>query len=523
MSSPAEAQGLKHAWPRVHLIYYVLALIDIAVILAGLWVSHWIIGTFEAEVKRSVALDKQLASVELISDSVTDAQALVVDSLATGITEKPRFAFLAKIEDYRREANRFQAYANEHFPDFARKRVQSVLAKLEVGVKGIEDHAMATFASVEKGETAAALTSMSRMQGRYKTIRPVLKDLNSAVTLLKYGRAQNDLASISRLRLYELAVCGMVALIVCCVMVYGHFIGNLIRRKYGELEKAHAELEKSHAQALAFSDEIRAVNNDVTALNVKLSENMKQMRDMQDEIIRKGKLAQLGQITATVAHELRNPLGAVRTTSFLLERKLKGKGLEVEPLLERVNNGIQRCDSVITQLLDFARSSAPNLKEVVIDDWLAKVVEDEAQKLPAAVQVEVELGAEGEAAAIDEARMQRVIINLISNASEAMVGKGDDPSRFTTAHPRILISSWRSARGIEIAVQDNGPGIPAENMSRIMEPLFTTKNFGTGLGLPAVEKIMVQHGGGLDFTSKPGEGARFVAWIPVERPLEAVA
>jgi signal transduction histidine kinase len=125
--------------------------------------------------------------------------------------------------------------------------------------------------------------------------------------------------------------------------------------------------------------------------------------------------------------------------------------------------------------------------------------------------------------AIDPERMSRSLINLISNASEALVGKGDELSGDPEFVPNIKIKSHRTGRGVEIVVTDNGPGISSENLLKIREPLFTTKSFGTGLGLPAVEKILEQHDGGLEITSKLGEGACFTAWFPIIEKLEEAA
>jgi signal transduction histidine kinase len=239
--------------------------------------------------------------------------------------------------------------------------------------------------------------------------------------------------------------------------------------------------------------------------------------------VRKGRLSQLGQLTATVAHELRNPLGTVRTSAFLMERKLKDKGLGVEPQLQRINSGVTRCDSIISQLLDFARTKQLQCDSLVLDEWVAKLAEDEVQSLPEAIAVECHLGASDTKADFDPARMSRVLINLLSNAAEAMVGKGDDPTKFTTASPKIIIRTTVTPRGVELSVSDNGPGIPADVLPRILEPLFTTKNFGTGLGLPAVEKILEQHGGGLDIASVPGQGATFTVWWPLKTQQEEAA
>jgi signal transduction histidine kinase len=269
--------------------------------------------------------------------------------------------------------------------------------------------------------------------------------------------------------------------------------------------------------------DLQTVNDQVTRLNSELSDNIQKLKDTQEEMVKAGRMAQLGQLTATVAHELRNPLAAVRTSAFVLDRKIKGKGLGVEQQLQRIDNGVVRCDNIISQLLDFARTRAAQCKLLELDTWLAKIVEEEAAKLPGIVTIDCTLGLGGLVSAIDPDRLSRCVINLISNASEALVGKGDELSDNASFVPNIKISSSRTARGIEIMVADNGPGISEENLLKIKEPLFTTKSFGTGLGLPAVEKILEQHNGGLEITSKLGEGACFTAWFPINERLEEAA
>jgi len=271
--------------------------------------------------------------------------------------------------------------------------------------------------------------------------------------------------------------------------------------------------------------ELKRVNDEISRLNRELAGNMRQLKEAQEELLKRGRMAQLGHLTATVAHEIRNPLGAVRTAAFLLERKLKDKGLGVEAQIQRINNGITRCDDIITQLLDFSRSRALQLEALVIDDWLASLLDDQARSLPAAISIECALGLGTMTALIDPGRLSRAIINLLANASEAMVGKGDDPAKFTSTDPRLFITTALTARGIEISVRDTGPGMAPDVAKRILEPLFTTKNFGTGLGLPAVEKIVQEHGGGLAFESAPGAGATFTVWFPVrtEAPQAVVA
>jgi PAS domain S-box-containing protein len=256
--------------------------------------------------------------------------------------------------------------------------------------------------------------------------------------------------------------------------------------------------------------ELRRVNAEISRLNRELAENMRKLKDAQDELVKKGKMEQLGQLTATVAHELRNPLGAVRTSAYLLERKLQGQNLGVEAQFQRINNGIDRCDNTITQLLDFSRSKNLACVPGNIDQWLADVVQNEALELPASVEITLSLGLNDAMVPFDPARLQRAVVNLMANASEALQGNGRD----VRADQRICITTARSSSGIAISFKDNGPGMGHEILARVREPLFTTKSFGTGLGIPAVEQIAMQHGGRLDIESVPGEGSTFTVWLP---------
>jgi signal transduction histidine kinase len=131
------------------------------------------------------------------------------------------------------------------------------------------------------------------------------------------------------------------------------------------------------------------------------------------------------------------------------------------------------------------------------------------------VRVSCDLGLGDTGAALDADHMRRVIVNLLSNASQAMVGKGRDTRSLGTPNPKIIVTTRRVADTVEITVTDNGPGIAEENLPKILEPLFSTKAFGTGLGLSVVEKILQHHGGGLRIKSKLGEGTAMTAWFPV--------
>ncbi|NMD07584.1 MAG: HAMP domain-containing histidine kinase [Phyllobacteriaceae bacterium] len=288
---------------------------------------------------------------------------------------------------------------------------------------------------------------------------------------------------------------------------------RLLRQSNALAENARAK----GAEAVEAAEHLQALNDDVTRLNLELSTKIKQLSDAQDEIISKGKMAQLGQLVAMVAHEIRNPLGGIRTAAFLLRRKLAAANIDHDSILGRVESGIARCDNIITQLLDFSRSSKPSVELIVLDDWMEKILEEEASSIPAAVNITCNLGLGGASCEFDSQRLRRAIINLVSNAYEAMMDSNKVLSNCVGGVPSISITTRKTGRGVEIEIEDNGPGMTADVLARIREPLFTTKSFGTGLGVPAVEKIAELHGGGLDVATVVGRGTRFTLWMPMRQ------
>jgi signal transduction histidine kinase len=273
---------------------------------------------------------------------------------------------------------------------------------------------------------------------------------------------------------------------------------------------------KAETEALQSSEMFQALNSDISRLNNDLAEKIKLLTQAQEDIVQKGKMAQLGNLVATVAHELRNPLGGVRTTTFLLRRKLKDSSVDVETQLERIELGVSRCDNIISQLLDFSRSQPLLTEERDVNVWLSDLLKEESAKLNEHITICCVLSEQQLFAEIDPERLRRGVINLLTNAADAMIGKSGTNLVGPDHKPEINIALMKSERGVEIEVRDNGPGIAPEVLSRISEPLFTTKSFGTGLGLAAVKKVAEMHLGGLEISSEFGQGACFVIWFPVQ-------
>ncbi len=225
----------------------------------------------------------------------------------------------------------------------------------------------------------------------------------------------------------------------------------------------------------------------------------------QRELLAKERLSTLGQVSATVAHELRNPLSAIRNTMFTLKEAVSGAGLALERPLSRIDRNIQRCDRIITDLLDFTRVSTLNRARLDPDRWLDEVLRD--YRLPEEIVLRRDLGASGQRISFDPERLRRVVVNLIENAAQAMTD-------FAATEPSIAVRTKTDADHYELAIEDNGPGIASDVIAKVFEPLFSTKSFGTGLGLPTVKQIVEQHGGTVELTSELGAGTRVLIRLP---------
>jgi len=261
----------------------------------------------------------------------------------------------------------------------------------------------------------------------------------------------------------------------------------------------------------------RDVTSEIAAeleLALRVEERTAELRKAQGELVRQEKLSILGQLTATVAHELRNPLSAIRNTVFAVRESVARSNIDLERPLSRVERNIQRCDRIISDLLDFTRLRELSCSEVDLDAWLDELLNE--QRLPDGVALARDFGAEGHRVSFDVDQMRRVVINLLENAAQAL-------TQGSVSRPTITIRTRSVSNWFELAVEDNGPGIPTDVLGRVFEPLFSTKSFGTGLGLPTVKQIVERHGGKVDISSQPGHGTRVDVQLPGATAKELAA
>ncbi len=225
------------------------------------------------------------------------------------------------------------------------------------------------------------------------------------------------------------------------------------------------------------------------------------------ELLKAERLSVLGQLTATVAHELRNPLSAIRNTLFTVNELATGAGLKLDRPVARMERSVERCDRIISDLLEYTRNRELNRHDVAFDRWLGEVLAE--QPIAPPVVLTAALDAADTLVSIDADRIRRVVINLVDNAVQAVTEMPADRDK------QITVRTAAIGGDIVLVLEDTGPGIAPENLARIFEPLFSTKSFGTGLGLPTVKQIINQHGGMIAIDSEVGLGTRVTVRLPL--------
>jgi two-component system sensor histidine kinase HydH len=211
-------------------------------------------------------------------------------------------------------------------------------------------------------------------------------------------------------------------------------------------------------------------------------------------------------MTAGVAHEIRNPLGIISSTAELLQERLA----RYEPqnrLAQIIVEESNRLNEKVTEFLDFARPRVPNLRSCDLEGVLNRSLElldPEIKRLGIAVERRYHLN--GRVLTLDPDLLHQAFLNLLLNAIQAMPGGG----RLT-----VETGSGPGGHGSQIIIRDSGEGIDPENLKKILNPFFTTKERGSGLGLPIVKSIVESHRGTLKIeSSAPGEGTTVILTLP---------
>jgi PAS domain S-box-containing protein len=230
-----------------------------------------------------------------------------------------------------------------------------------------------------------------------------------------------------------------------------------------------------------------------------------ELEKARDELVRQTRFSAIGQIAASIAHDLRNPLGAIRNSRFYLSRRLPPDGADWGKHLGIIEQEIHTAERIIDNLLDVSRSGTPS-KELVD---LGGMVRESYRHSSAESEIELELNLDPDPFPVDADpdQLRRLLGNLLTNAVQAMDGKG-----------RVVVDARREEGWDVITVEDEGAGIPEQLRDRVFEPLFTTRAKGTGLGLSICRQIAVRHGGTIELESVADRGSIFRVRLPHESP-----
>jgi signal transduction histidine kinase len=246
-------------------------------------------------------------------------------------------------------------------------------------------------------------------------------------------------------------------------------------------------------------------------LETKVQERTKQLLEVQDDLVRKEKLAVLGQVAGSVGHELRNPLGVMSNAVYFLQAVLADADDSVKEYLNIIKNEIAGSERIVSDLLDSVRTQPPHPEVVGVAELIGQTLRK--YTVPSSVTVKLDIPATLSPLRVDAMQIQQVFRNLISNGVEAMPEGGS-----------LEISAIENKQDgtVTVSVCDSGIGMTPEQLAKLFQPLFTTKARGIGLGLVVVKNLTQANGGRVDVQSEPGRGTMFTVTLPMDRAVEGV-
>lgn len=271
---------------------------------------------------------------------------------------------------------------------------------------------------------------------------------------------------------------------------------NVVRREFEAVLASAPSLPIPHGQALSALEKI---------LDLELAIMLHTYReDLLAQQARSERLSTFGQLVGSIGHELRNPLGVIETSLFILKgRPLAGEERTAKHL-QRIGEQVGLANRIISNLLDMIRDRPLTRERVSLPAVWDEAVRAVAR--PAGVALRVSGMDDGELPGVDgdPGQLRQVFVNLLENAVQAVGEAGE-----------VRVSAHVDAGEVCLALEDSGPGLAPEVKARLFEPLITTRARGIGLGLPLVRRILERHGGSITYAPRPGTGARFILRLPV--------
>ncbi len=395
------------------------------------------------------------------------------------------------------------------------KRTQEIFGRIRqdvMGQKGVEQleqlqQALAHYGQHLKdlataGEgSASALQRKRVIEARLSKTGNNLVDLSLNLSTQEYSRIQEIVSSLKTM-LFS-------TIIVLCIMSL--FLALLITRNIVRpltvIEKTTQRIARGNFKPLPVVQTYDETQSVVEAFNTMITE----LESRQDQLAQAQKLSSLGILTSGIAHQLNNPLNNISTScQILLEEIDEGDREHMEKLLTNIDQEVDRSRDIVKGLLDFSREHEFELDWVSLQNLADRTTWMVSSQLPAGVEITTDISGDLDIYA-DAQKLQEVILNLLWNAAQAM------PDGMGIIE--LKAREDRATNQVEITVQDNGSGIPPEDLPQIFDPFFSTKEagYGTGLGLSVAHGIVDRHGGTLSATSRVGEGSAFTINLPLKR------
>jgi PAS domain S-box-containing protein len=248
-------------------------------------------------------------------------------------------------------------------------------------------------------------------------------------------------------------------------------------------------------------EEIRKLN---ASLEKRVEERTRELREVQERLVRQEKMAVMGQMAGNVGHELRNPLGVISNAIYYLKLVHPDADEKTRQYFGIIEQETRSAEKIITDLLDFARIKSVEPEEVAIPNLAQRVLN--RFPIPETITIDIDLPDNLPSVFADPRQIEQILSNLVINAYQAMPGGG-----------KLTLSTIEKDGMLAIVVQDNGIGITPENMKRLFEPLFTTRTKGIGLGLAVSRSLAEANQGRIEVESQPGVGSTFYLYLPVHK------
>ena len=280
------------------------------------------------------------------------------------------------------------------------------------------------------------------------------------------------------------------------ILVIGIFGIILISRFISSPISNMIQITKKISKGEKIETKPNSINSDVNDILVSLDKMSKELEEYKIKLINQEKLSSIGELSSRLAHDIKNPLTVIKVTLDVIKAKNKNLTPEDIEKFERVDTAMYRITHQIDNVLDFIKGKPLKFKKYPINEIINSVIED----LPKSENIKMEIVSEESEIECDFEAMKVVLINLVINAIHAIKGKG-----------KIKIISKIREDKVIIQIEDSGPGIPEEILDKIFEPLFTTKEEGTGLGLVSCKSLIEQHQGTISVKNNP---TRFTIEIP---------